>query len=398
MENSKCFVISPIGPAESEIRRRADQVLRHIIEPAMDGLDVTPVRSDQMVEPGRISEQMFREILTSKICVVVLTGENPNVFYELAVAQCAARPVVLLLEKGKQPPFDVQDLRIVEYDLSDPDRVIGKKDAITLREHITFFESRKWLSNSLFDEFPYGPQLADPNKLQLIAETHRTRPLEHSIDKSYRLPGNAKCRITLITGSIEYVQDIDVVVSSENTDFQLARFYDPSISGTLRYLDAEKDPGGTVIKHDSLNESLQRTIKELGIHVPVQPGVIIASRTNQLQEQGIKFVFHLATVRGTLGRGYRTAIDRIDACIANTYTKFAELSAQNELHSILFPLLGAGTAKDDPVESAKNLMKAIMREMSQAKTCENTYLLAWKASHLEAYGKLADELGLEEMK
>ena len=398
MKNIKCFIISPIGLPESDTRKHADRVLRFIIEPAINipDLDIDLLRSDQMNEPGRITNQMFREILTSQLCVVLLTEENPNVYYELAVAQCAARPIVLLLEQGKKPPFDVKDLRIVAYDFTDPDRVSSKTDVHSLQNHILHFKNMNWVSTSLFSQYPYGPQLEDLNKLQRNVETHRPEALEYNIDKSYYLNSNPKKKICLITGSIEYVKNIDVVVSSENTDFQLARFFDTSISGTLRYLDAEKDPGGTVIQCDSLNESLQRIIKELGIYLPVQPATVIANQTNRLLNQGIKFVFHVATVRGSLGHGYRIAIDRIDACIANTYRKFSELSQEHELHSIVLPLIGAGSAKEDPVKSARNQMKAVIREMDISKTCEITYLLAWKDTHLKAYRIVARELGLEE--
>ena len=96
----RCFVISPIGEEGSPVRAHADDVMEFIIKPALAKYDIEGVRSDQMAESGTITEQMFREIVTADVCVVVLTGFNPNVFYELAVAQSAARPVVILIEKG----------------------------------------------------------------------------------------------------------------------------------------------------------------------------------------------------------------------------------------------------------------------------------------------------------
>ena len=39
MTPKKCFVISPIGPPDSEIREHADDVFEYIIKPAMpDGI------------------------------------------------------------------------------------------------------------------------------------------------------------------------------------------------------------------------------------------------------------------------------------------------------------------------------------------------------------------------
>jgi hypothetical protein len=112
----RCFVISPIGEKGSVVRKHADEVFKYIIAPAMEKCRIAPFRSDDLEEPGRISEQMFRAILDYDLCVAVLTGHNPNVFYELAVAQAAKRPVALLIEKSELLPFDIQDLRCIRYD------------------------------------------------------------------------------------------------------------------------------------------------------------------------------------------------------------------------------------------------------------------------------------------
>jgi hypothetical protein len=61
---------------------------------------------------------MFDDILTSDFCIAVLHGFNPNVFYELAVAHSAGIPVIMLSEKGVDPPFDLKDERVFYYDLS----------------------------------------------------------------------------------------------------------------------------------------------------------------------------------------------------------------------------------------------------------------------------------------
>jgi len=102
----RCFVISPIGQPDSEIREAADAVLDYIIRPALKliesdgGPSIQAVRSDEMGDPGRIEEQMIEAILTYDLCIADLSEHNPNVFYELAIAQCAGRPVVLLCREG----------------------------------------------------------------------------------------------------------------------------------------------------------------------------------------------------------------------------------------------------------------------------------------------------------
>jgi hypothetical protein len=142
-QKRRCFVISPIGEDDSEIREHADNVYDYIIEPAMKECEIDAIRSDRIREPGRISDLMFRELLNDDFCVAVLTGHNPNVYYELAIAQAALRPVIILLLKGQNLPFDVKDLRCVYYDLK-PRPLMEKAYQRELIEHIKGVEKCGW--------------------------------------------------------------------------------------------------------------------------------------------------------------------------------------------------------------------------------------------------------------
>lgn len=155
MENQhlkRCFVISPIGQEGTTIRAHADDVFDFIIKPAMDECGVSAWRSDHLHEPGKISEQMFRALLTDDLCVALLTGYNPNVFYELAIAQCAARPVIMLAEKGQELPFDIRDLRCVYYDLN-PRPLFDKVYVKQIVSHIRSIEAAQWKGSSPIGEF-----------------------------------------------------------------------------------------------------------------------------------------------------------------------------------------------------------------------------------------------------
>jgi hypothetical protein len=145
----KCFVISPIGEEGSEIRTHADDVFNHIIQPALESLEIEPVRSDHMNEPGKISDQMYRAIFGYDLCIAVLTFANPNVYYELAVAQSACRPLVILMEKGSKLPFDVKDFRSLTYDL----RITTYKDKTHINRLIKMLGELKqagWRGDDVF--------------------------------------------------------------------------------------------------------------------------------------------------------------------------------------------------------------------------------------------------------
>ena len=113
----KCFVISPIGQPGSVVRQQADAVLNCIIEPALKHMEIEAVRADKLAEPGLITDQVIDAILNYDLCIADLSGQNPNVFYELAIAHAAKRPVVLLKRAGEHVAFDVKDYRLIEYDL-----------------------------------------------------------------------------------------------------------------------------------------------------------------------------------------------------------------------------------------------------------------------------------------
>jgi hypothetical protein len=148
----ECFVISPIGEEGSDIRRHADLVFRFVIGPAMEECGIKPVRSDQLDKPGKISEQMFKAIFQSDLCLAVLTKFNPNVFYELAVAHSARRPVVTLIEKGEKLPFDIHDLRCVYYDL-EIESYVERTHIKRVVSYVKEFEAAGWEAPDLFADW-----------------------------------------------------------------------------------------------------------------------------------------------------------------------------------------------------------------------------------------------------
>lgn len=148
----KCFVISPIGEPRSGVRAHADEVFKWIIEPALEPFGIEAIRSDHMQAPGRISAQMYKAIFEYDLCIAILTYANPNVYYELAVAQSASRPVVALIEQGSSLPFDVKDFRTIDYDLSITSYV-NRTHIDHLVAYLRHFQSNKWRGDNVFAEY-----------------------------------------------------------------------------------------------------------------------------------------------------------------------------------------------------------------------------------------------------
>jgi hypothetical protein len=116
-----CYVISPIGEKGSSTRRRSDQVMKHLVAPAVAPFGYEVRRSDSDAEPGEIPAQIIRQMATAELVIADLSDFNPNVFYELAIRHVAAKPLVQMIAAGQTVPFDVGHLRTVYFNLTDPD-------------------------------------------------------------------------------------------------------------------------------------------------------------------------------------------------------------------------------------------------------------------------------------
>ncbi len=127
-----CFVIAPIGDPDTEIRKRSDQVLKHIITPAAKACGYDEVlRADKISEPGIITSQVIEHIINDSMVVADLTGPNPNVLYELAIRHAIRKPLVQLIQKGERVPFDVAATRVVYLDHRDLDSADAAREEIT---------------------------------------------------------------------------------------------------------------------------------------------------------------------------------------------------------------------------------------------------------------------------
>ena len=148
----RAFVISPIGPENSGVREHADDVFDYIIRPALEASGVDAFRADHLQEPGSLSDQMYRELFGADMCIALLTGGNANVYYELALAQAAGQPVIVLIQKGENLPFDVRDLRTVQYDLK-PRPLAEGVYAEEMVAHIRSLRGVAWQVPSPFGQY-----------------------------------------------------------------------------------------------------------------------------------------------------------------------------------------------------------------------------------------------------
>jgi len=109
-----CFVVSPIGPEESETRQESDALL-WVIGQALAPYGFEVVRADQITKSAIITTEMVQLIQESALCITVLTGHNPNVFYETGRRHETGRPFIQLIRADQNLPFDVAGIRTITY-------------------------------------------------------------------------------------------------------------------------------------------------------------------------------------------------------------------------------------------------------------------------------------------
>lgn len=120
----ECFVIAPIGEVGSEVRKRSNQVLKHLIAPAAARCGYgEPTRADMLSEAGMITTQIIQKIMQVPLVVADLTGRNPNVYYELALRHAIRKPCIQLIAEGEPLPFDVAGFRTIQVNYHDLDSV-----------------------------------------------------------------------------------------------------------------------------------------------------------------------------------------------------------------------------------------------------------------------------------
>lgn len=145
MKKPTCFVISPIGAEGSDVRRDSNQVLKHLIRKALSD-DFEIKRGDEDNNPGSITSQIVESILEADLVIADLTGFNPNVYYEVAIAHGYDRPTVHLQHADERPAFDLQDMRVIRYNLLDLDNLDKAQEALKSYASFAMENPRKALT------------------------------------------------------------------------------------------------------------------------------------------------------------------------------------------------------------------------------------------------------------
>lgn len=123
--NKTCFVISPIGEKDSDVRKRSDAVYDLIIEPALEKFDFDVTRADKNLSISSITSEVVQLVQDSDLCIIDITDHNPNVMYECGRRHETAKPYIMIAAEGEKLPFDITTIRTIFYNLSDAREIRG---------------------------------------------------------------------------------------------------------------------------------------------------------------------------------------------------------------------------------------------------------------------------------
>lgn len=115
-QGKKCFIITPIGDNGSETFRMAKGVIESVIKPLLENYGYDDVKpAYEINESGMITTQIINRIIDDDLVICNLTGNNPNVMYELCLRHVVAKPIIHICQNGTTLPFDIKDSRTIFY-------------------------------------------------------------------------------------------------------------------------------------------------------------------------------------------------------------------------------------------------------------------------------------------
>ena len=86
-----------------------------VVNKTCENMQLVCKRSDEQFLSKDILRHIIESIVTAKVVIANLDGRNPNVFYELGIAQALNKPTILLSNVADKVPFDVQNQSLVLY-------------------------------------------------------------------------------------------------------------------------------------------------------------------------------------------------------------------------------------------------------------------------------------------
>ena len=107
-----CFVIMPFEERFDDVYTQ----IKRTVEVALSDRKASCFRLDESRPSGRITERLLKELKEASLCVADVTGNKPNVMWEVGFAMALGKPTILVTQDVDSLPFDIRDMQSVRYD------------------------------------------------------------------------------------------------------------------------------------------------------------------------------------------------------------------------------------------------------------------------------------------
>ena len=182
-----------------------------------------------------------------------------------------------------------------------------------------------------------------------------------------------KANILSYFGSIEGTRGIQVIVTSENSDLELASFSSTSISGRVRNMASSKNQLGNITS-DPLYENIINFKNKNKKQNDFNLGTCITSQPLELQKYDVKCVIHAVAIK----KKSDNTIYYDNLAIRKILSYSIKYCIDNSFDSIFIPIFGIGSAQQDPTDfinkQLESLKSVLDSELMNTTSTLNIYL------------------------
>jgi O-acetyl-ADP-ribose deacetylase (regulator of RNase III) len=384
MSKRKIFGDCLVVTGDDIAARRA--LLERIVLPAW--YEAGGVEAPKLLEEAARGGTSLECLAEARIVFIDITGGDPSALYYLGVRDALACLLTIPLHRGQLPDCTPASLARRAISVDDAQKAIAQ-----IGERLVAI----WQKDDAFQ----SPVAASLPGLRVVTRAHRPllgEPVSHlwsitTLDERGRPTAETLAtRIGILCGDLAMVRGIDVWVNSENTLMEMGRMCDAGISALIRRLGA-KGAGNANFVDDVIQRELMHAVG--GRNRPVEDGAVFWTRPGNLSHRGVRRIAHVAAVRPRepMGSGYVPVAD-LGRCVTTVLNSLGWESSKHRLRtsmgkraplkSILFPLMGTGTAQDDARVVSGALISAAVDYLREKRPPHLERVLFLAASDVDA--------------
>lgn len=85
------------------------------IKQACNSMNLKCMKGDEEFIRGNVFKYILEKIISARVIIANIDGRNPNVMYELGIAQAIGKPTILVSKNLTEVPFDLKSNYIILY-------------------------------------------------------------------------------------------------------------------------------------------------------------------------------------------------------------------------------------------------------------------------------------------